>query len=99
VQDLIFFYALLCMLVLLLYVDNNVLYLNAFTVCFLLFIAFFIDIFLLLFVIKTSLLELDEDKNYYKDDADKYKTIHTEKACFPARNAGKKLIEEHGEIN
>jgi hypothetical protein len=50
-------------------------------------------------VIKTSLLELDEDKNYYKDDADKYKTIHTEKACFPARNAGKKLIEEHGEIN
>jgi len=26
--------------------------------------------------IKTSLLELDEVKNYYKDDEDKYKTIH-----------------------
>jgi hypothetical protein len=26
--------------------------------------------------IKTSLLELDEVKNYYKDDEDKYKSIH-----------------------
>ncbi len=30
--------------------------------------------------IKASLLELDEVKNYYKDDDDKYKTIHLNKS-------------------
>jgi hypothetical protein len=40
--------------------------------------------------IKTSLLEFDEVKNYYKDDEDKYKTIHVNQSIEDIKSDLKK---------